>query len=90
MPTSRTVPQINEPGRHNLLAFPTNYEAAMTIDEIAEAMGTTRQTVWHLYARGLEKIRLELSRNPRRYAALVQHEEGVRSGQAFPDWTGAE
>ncbi len=86
----REVPQINSPGRHNLLAFPTNYAAAMTFDEIAEALGTSRQHVWSLYVHGLEKIRRELRRNPRRYAALLQHTELDRAGAQWPDWTGIE
>jgi transcriptional regulator len=31
--------------------------SGMTFDEIAEAMGTTRQNVWYIYVRAMNKLR---------------------------------
>lgn len=33
------------------------HQAAMTFDEIAQALGTTRQNVWFIYARAIRKLR---------------------------------
>ena len=67
----RKVPELRQSGHRNPTQFPTNYKPARTFDEIAAAMGLTRQTVWHLYARALNKIRRELRRHPRRYDTML-------------------
>lgn len=60
----------------------------MTFEEIAAAMGLNRQTVWMIYARALEKIRREISKNPRSYIALIEHLEPAR-GPVYPNWDDA-
>lgn len=81
----RQVPRLNEGRSHNLLAFDLNYEPAMTFEEIAEALGCNKQTVWVIYARALEKIRRELRRRRAKYRALLEHDE-KGSGLTYPNW----
>jgi hypothetical protein len=66
---------IPDPGLdrcRNARTFPTNYKPARSFDAIAIAMGTTKATVYHIYARALRKIRRELRRHPDRYFAMVR------------------
>lgn len=81
----RQIPRLNEGRHHNLLAFASNYEPAMTFDEIAEALGCNRQTVWVIYARALEKIRRELRRRSEKHRAMIEHQEPER-GPVYPNW----
>jgi hypothetical protein len=82
----RQIPVVNEPGSHNKKAFPTNYQPAMSFEEIAAAMGCRRQTVFVIYARALDKIRRELRRRGQQsYPELLDHTE-ISRGPALPDW----
>lgn len=79
------MPELNERGRHNMLVFPLNYPPAMTFEEIAAALNTRRRSIFHIYARAIEKIRHELRIHPHRYAALLTHREPTRDRDTFPD-----
>ena len=46
-------------------------QAAMTFDEIAEDMHTTRQNVWHAYNSGMRKLRTRYPHSLE-YIALLQ------------------
>jgi hypothetical protein len=81
----RIIPEINEPKRHNKLSGDGEYEPAMTFTQIANVLGTSRQNVFVIYSRALEKIRVELRRAPKQYVDLIQHEECF-GRVIFPDW----
>ena len=44
---------------HNYRPNMGDYEPAMTFEEIAAAMGTDRQHVWHWYAQAIRKLRAQ-------------------------------
>ena len=69
----RKVPELNRRGRHNKKVFHLNYEPAMTFDERAEAMRTSRQTVWTLYANALDKIRVALRERAKDFPEFFDH-----------------
>lgn len=81
----RTVPRVNEPGRHNKRVIHLNYEPAMEFNEIAAEMKLSTQAVWMIYARAVDKIRDALRARAEQYAALLDHEEAGR-GPVYPDW----
>ena len=45
-----------------------DYDAAMTFEEIARALGTDKQHVWHWYASGIKKLR----RDPAKLKQLLE------------------
>jgi predicted DNA-binding protein (UPF0251 family) len=73
----------------NYRIIKTEYEPAMTFEEIAQAMGCNKQTVWVIYSRALFKLRKELRHKPALVKALFglrQMKEEARNSEIFPDW----
>jgi DNA-directed RNA polymerase sigma subunit (sigma70/sigma32) len=74
----------------NYRIIKTEYEPAMTFEEIAAAMGCNKQTVWVIYSRALFKLRREFRRKPAVAMAIFglrQMKEAARDSEIFPDWS---
>jgi len=73
----------------NYRVLPSEYEPAMTFEEIAAALGTSMQVVWHLYSSALHKLRRYLRQHPelrRSMQSSAQTLDGTRRRPAWPDW----
>ena len=69
--------------RHNYRPEAGPYEPAMTFEEIASALATDKQHVWHWYATAIKKLRRhpELLLRLREEASLLEAERARRCGE---------
>lgn len=66
-------------------AAAATYDAAMTFEEIGNALGISKQAAYFLFVSGLKKLR----RNPaklREFVGLVEMRAALRSEPTLPDW----